>query len=49
MQENKPETQETPKGATIPVPTRGEFFRDLAKVAKPRKSSDDGGSGSPDE
>lgn len=27
--------QKTRKGHEIPVPTRGEFFRDLAKVAKP--------------
>jgi len=30
-------TQETPQGYKIPVPTREEFFRDLEKVAKPRK------------
>lgn len=27
-------TQRTPQGETISVPTRGEVFRDLAKVAK---------------
>lgn len=36
-------TQRTEKGAEIPVPTRGEFFRALGKVAKkpsgPRKDS----------
>jgi hypothetical protein len=36
-------TQETqPKkgpASRIPIPTRKDFFRDLAKVAKPRKSS----------
>jgi hypothetical protein len=31
----KSTTQETPKGKTIPVPTRGEVLRDLEKVAKP--------------
>ncbi|HEY5273336.1 MAG TPA: hypothetical protein VIJ34_08895 [Acidimicrobiales bacterium] len=30
-------TQETEQGATIPIPTHGDFFRDLGKVAKPRK------------
>lgn len=28
-------SQRTRKGHEIPVPTRGEFFRDLGKVAKP--------------
>jgi hypothetical protein len=27
-------TQNTPKGHKIPVPTRGQVFRDLEKVAK---------------
>jgi hypothetical protein len=31
------ETQETHTGHTIPVPTRGDVFGDLAKVAQPRK------------
>lgn len=30
-------TQKTSKGAEIPVPTRGEVYRDLEKVAKPQK------------
>lgn len=30
----KPKTQTTPKGAEIPMPKRGDFFRDLEKVAK---------------
>jgi hypothetical protein len=29
-------TQSTPTGHKIPVPTRKDVFRDLAKVAKPR-------------
>ena len=29
------ESQETPAGAKIPIPSKEEFFRDLAKVAKP--------------
>jgi hypothetical protein len=33
------ETQHTPKGAEIPSPDRSEVFRDLEKVAKPRKPS----------
>lgn len=28
-------TQETPEGASIPVPKRGDVLRDLRKVAKP--------------
>jgi hypothetical protein len=37
-------TQETPGGATIPVPKRKDVLGDLAKVAKakPRKESDAG-------
>jgi len=31
-------TQETEQGAEIPIPTREEVFRDLGKVAKPRKN-----------
>ena len=32
--------QQTPKGHTIPVPTRGQVFRNLEKVAKaPRRSA----------
>ncbi len=30
-------TQHTEKGYEIPIPTREEVFRDLEKVAKPRK------------
>jgi hypothetical protein len=30
-------TQYTPKGHEIPIPTREQVFRDLEKVAKPRK------------
>jgi hypothetical protein len=28
--------QETPQGHKIPVPTRGQVFHDLEKVAKPK-------------
>lgn len=30
-------TQRTEKGLEIPIPTRGEFFGNLAKVAKPSR------------
>ena len=33
----EPETQKTPKGVEIPVPTWGEVYRDLGELAKPRK------------
>jgi hypothetical protein len=29
--------QTTPKGTEIPVPKRGEFFRDLEKVVMPKR------------
>lgn len=32
-------TQDTPKGKTIPVPKREDVFRDLERVAKPRKQN----------
>ena len=35
----KQPTQTTLKGAEIPVPTRGDFFRDLEKVTKPHDRS----------
>ena len=35
MPDDNKSKQKTAKGHEIPVPTRGEFFRDLAKVAKP--------------
>ena len=35
-------TQETPKGVEIPVPKRGEFFKQLKKAAKPSRSSRQG-------
>jgi hypothetical protein len=45
----KEPTQKTPKGYEIPVPTREQVLRDLAKVAKPKErkeSEDDASSGS---
>jgi len=32
----KPKTQVTRKGTEIPIPTRRDVLRDLAKVAKPK-------------
>jgi len=32
-------TEQTPKGLTVPIPTRGEFFANLRKVAKVRECS----------
>ena len=37
----KPKTQTTPKGTEIPVPKRGDFFRDLRKVAEPQPKAGD--------
>ena len=34
MDEKEP-TQKTPAGAEIPIPTRGDVFRDLDRAAKP--------------
>ena len=35
----KPEIETTPKGLTVPVPSRERFFANLKKVAKGRKNS----------
>jgi len=35
MTKRETSTQRTRKGHEVPVPTRGDFFRDLTKVAKP--------------
>jgi len=34
----KEKTQTTPKGYAIPIPNRGDVFRDLKKAATPQKS-----------
>ncbi len=34
-------TTYTPKGLRVPVPKRSDFFRNLTRVAKPRKRPDD--------
>ncbi len=36
-------TEQTPKGLTVPVPTRRDFFANLKKAAKPDKGSTPGG------
>jgi hypothetical protein len=47
------ETQQTQpkkgKPATIPVPKREDVFRDLAKVAKPRKKQSPAGESGPED
>lgn len=43
MAEEDEATQETPKGHTIPVPTREDVFRDLEKVAKPERPEGEDG------
>jgi hypothetical protein len=32
---DQPQTEQTPKGLTVPVPKRDEFFGNLKKSAKP--------------
>jgi hypothetical protein len=32
---HKPQTEQTPKGLTVPVPKRDEYFGNLKKAAKP--------------
>jgi hypothetical protein len=43
----EPKTEKTPKGATVPVPRRADFFANLKKVAKVGKPPSDSGRGSP--
>jgi hypothetical protein len=40
----KPKTEQTPKGLTVPVPKRREFFANLKQVAKPKASPSASGS-----
>jgi hypothetical protein len=35
--QDQQETEQTPKGLTVPVPKRNEFFGNLKKVAEPDK------------
>ena len=39
MSEKKKETQKTPKGKEIPVPTREDIFEDLKNATKPDRKS----------
>lgn len=43
----KPKTEQTPKGLTVPVPRRAEFFANLKKVARagPKGSGGDSARG----
>jgi hypothetical protein len=34
-EKNQQQTEKTPKGLTVPVPKRNEFFGNLKKAAKP--------------
>jgi hypothetical protein len=34
---DQPQTEQTPKGLTVPVPKRDDFFGNLRKVAEPDK------------
>ena len=53
MPEKEQEMQHTPKGTPIPIPTRGEFDANLAKLLKapkpPRKVSGRRAAGKPKE
>ncbi|HTW43781.1 MAG TPA: hypothetical protein VMD79_15855 [Solirubrobacteraceae bacterium] len=35
----QPQTEQTRKGLTVPIPKRGEFFANLKKIAKPKGST----------
>ena len=39
MPPNEQQTEQTPKGVTVPVPKRDEFFGNLKKVAEPDEAS----------
>lgn len=49
MIDEKEPTQETPKGARIPIPWRKDFDRILGKVAKPPKRAPKDSTGGPPE
>jgi hypothetical protein len=36
-QKDQKDTEQTPKGLTVPIPKRGEFFGNLKKAAEPEK------------
>lgn len=37
----KPKAEKTPKGMTVPVPRRADFFANLKEAAKPDKNPSD--------
>jgi hypothetical protein len=39
-EKDQPETEQTPKGLTVPVPKRKTFFGNLKKAAKPEDRPD---------
>jgi hypothetical protein len=39
MADEPRKTETTPKGLTVPIPKRGEFFANLRKIAKAGKDS----------
>ena len=43
MGDDKMPTQQTPEGATIPVPTKADLLRDMRKIAKADKPESDAG------
>ena len=42
-QKDQQQTEQTPKGLTVPVPKRDEFFGNLKKVAEPERQSESDG------
>jgi len=45
--EKDAQTEQTPKGLTVPVPKRDEFFGNLKRVAEPEKPDGDPKKGPP--
>ncbi len=39
-EKDQQQTEQTPKGLTVPVPERDEFFGNLKKAAKPEPAQD---------
>jgi hypothetical protein len=49
-EKDQPQTEQTPKGLTVPIPKRGTFFENLRRVTKPdapEKPDDDSAGASP--
>ena len=42
MSNKEAKTQKTPKGHEIPIPTKGDFFDNLKKAAKPDPDKESG-------